>query len=83
MFVLESWPVEELWKWLAYSRVECLPDAHWDAAMIAHSQARTWGSGAKLEDFLPRPAAGKTMSHKQLKSKLIIRLGAKKRGEEA
>jgi hypothetical protein len=51
----------ELSEWLAYDRIEPLPDAHWDAALIAHTTARSMGAKkAKFENFLPQKPGGKT-----------------------
>jgi len=45
---------DELMEWLAYDRIEPLPDPHWSAALVSFVMARSMGSkGAKLEDFLP------------------------------
>lgn len=46
----------ELSEWLAFDRVEGIPDPHWQTALIALLIARTMGGDrrAQLEDFLPR-----------------------------
>lgn len=47
----------ELSEWVAYDRVEPLPDPHWSAALIAstvYNANAARGRGAKLRDFLPR-----------------------------
>jgi hypothetical protein len=46
---------DEFSGWLAYDRVEPLPDPYWIGAMQAMVAARTLGAkGVKLDDFLPR-----------------------------
>lgn len=46
----------ELSEWLAYDRIEPLPDSYWQSALIASTVANAMGSGKKthkLADFLP------------------------------
>jgi hypothetical protein len=45
---------DELREWLAFDQLHPLPDAHWDAALIASTTARAMGAkGVKLEHMLP------------------------------
>lgn len=78
---VDLWPAGELSRWLAYSQVEALPDAHWDAAMVARTVAAVMG-GYKggLDPFLPVVGEPKPLTYRQLKAKLIIALGAREAG---
>jgi hypothetical protein len=52
---MERMSEPEFRRWLAYDRVEPLPDAHWDAALVASTIAAAMtGKKFKIEDFLPR-----------------------------
>jgi hypothetical protein len=44
----------ELTEWLAYAGIDPLPDAHWDAAQIASTVARSMTGKGKHEDYLPK-----------------------------
>jgi len=57
----------ELTEWLAYSQVEPLPDAHWDAALIAYTTSRSMGGKGHFEDFLPKTVKQKRKSEPKVK----------------
>jgi hypothetical protein len=48
----------ELSEWLAFDRIEPLPDSYWQAGMVAATVANVMGSGKgrrrRPEDFMPR-----------------------------
>jgi hypothetical protein len=70
--------------WLAYDRIEPLPDAHWDAALIASTIARALGGDkkARLEDFLPRREKPKAARAGVLGAFAMIRAQAQAADEE-
>ena len=48
---------EEFMEWLAYDRIQPLPDGYWEAALIASTIANSMSKKKhKLESFLPRKA---------------------------
>ncbi|SIO60131.1 hypothetical protein SAMN05444166_6278 [Singulisphaera sp. GP187] len=46
----------ELSEWLAYDRLDPLPDSYWQAGLISSTIANVFGKGKALtpEDFIPR-----------------------------
>lgn len=79
IWYVDLWPAEELAGWLAFSKVETMPDEQWGHAMIAHTIARVMGSyKGGIDGFIPSPEPPRPLSHKQLRAKLVIALGARK-----
>lgn len=63
----------ELSEWLAYDRIEPLPDAHWDAALVAHTTARSMGAKhAKFEHYLPQKTGAKPPARQTGRDMLAI-----------
>jgi hypothetical protein len=58
---IEAMPSAHLSEWLAFSRIEALPDAHFDAAQVCAVVYNRLGDGSSkaltAEDFYARPAA--------------------------
>ena len=67
---IEALSSYELSEWIAYSKIEPLPDAHWDAALIAYTIASVNAGKKKLkfEDFLPT-VESKTKKHSKSTAK--------------
>jgi hypothetical protein len=51
---IEAMSSRALSEWMAFARIHPLPNAHWDAAMLASHVNRLGGGKAKIEDLMPQ-----------------------------